>query len=121
MSDKTHEALALTERLIKLTKGDSIATAEALALRDQIRMPLSKVLQLVPGHNVSEKCRKLGISRQTYYGWMNGRSRPNHKFANRLAKLTGLRAAEIRGRSYYYRVQGDPHGMESSKKSANAT
>ena len=105
MSDKQYEALALAERLIKLTKDDHIASSEAMALRDQIRMPLVRVLQLVPGHDVTEKCRKIGISRQTWYGWLNGRSRPNHKYANRLAKLTGLRASEIRGRSYYYRMQ----------------
>jgi hypothetical protein len=70
----------------------------AQRMRRKIKaIPMAEILDEVPGDNVIEKARKIGVSRQTYYYWLNGVTRPNKKWAKKLASLTGYDAATIRG------------------------
>lgn len=65
--------------------------------RVRIGLPIDKVLDRIPGDTVTAKAKKIGITRQAYYGWLNGRTRPDAKQSRRLAQLTGLSAVNIRG------------------------
>lgn len=60
-------------------------------------MPMSEILAKVPGETVVAKCALLGVTRVTWFYWMSGRNRPRNKAARKLAKITGLSVAEIRG------------------------
>ena len=94
-----------------MTKGNRIkelalrakleATAIELAnivkeLRRVDLVPMSYVMSKVPGETIIEKMEKIGVSRQTYYFWMRGRSRPSPRQAERLAELTGIPIGDIR-------------------------
>jgi hypothetical protein len=61
--------------------------------------PMTEILAHVPGPTVAAKCQALGIARATWYSWMVGRARPRGATAHRLAQLTGIGVAEIRGLS----------------------
>lgn len=71
----------------------------AKQIQDRLQLPMADVLAKVPGATVLEKCDAVGISRQAWYYWLRGVSRPNLIQSKRLAKLTGFDAAEIRGRT----------------------
>lgn len=59
------------------------------------RLPMNEILDKIPGNNVSARARACGVSRQTYYSWLNESFKPRNKRARRLAKLTGLNITEI--------------------------
>lgn len=91
------------QRAIKIANMATNATDEALQ-RDARRMlarvnaiPMSAILDMVPG-NINEKAALIGVSRTTIWYWVNGYNRPRNKAAKQLAKITGLRVDEIRGR-----------------------
>jgi transcriptional regulator with XRE-family HTH domain len=65
-------------------------------LRRMDLTPMDYVLELVPGETVTEKSNLIGVTRQTYYHWLNGRSRPSIQQAKRLSKLTGIPEEELR-------------------------
>jgi transcriptional regulator with XRE-family HTH domain len=84
------------ETLIKRTQ-DATLKRRARELRDRLsQRPMSEILNLVPGETVIAKAKICGVSRQTFYTWLNG-SIPHPKQAARLAKVTGVSIAEIRG------------------------
>jgi DNA-binding XRE family transcriptional regulator len=58
-------------------------------------IPMSYVLSKVPGATIVDRSEALGVSRQTYYFWMQGRSRPSLPQAERLAELTGITVEDI--------------------------
>jgi hypothetical protein len=62
------------------------------------RKPLEEVLDLIPGDSFQDQAKRCGVTRQTFHAWRNGRL-PNRQQAMRIAKLTGLTLAEIRGSS----------------------
>ena len=96
--EKQKAALKLVERIVELDADDG-TTAYALKMREHLKLPMSIVLEkLWPTIPVVEKCRRLGITRQAYYGWINGLYRPDTKLSKTLAKLTGFDEDEIRGR-----------------------
>lgn len=98
LADRQKAALRLVERLVELDL-DEGTTHYAKKMREHLKLPMSVVLaKLWPGIPVLEKCRRLGIARQAYYGWINGLYRPDTKLARRLAQLTGFDEDEIRGR-----------------------
>jgi DNA-binding XRE family transcriptional regulator len=70
-----------------------------MQIHDRVALPMHVVLAKVPGLSVAAKCRAVGVSRQAYYYWIRGYSRPNVIQSRRLAKLTGLNADDIRGRT----------------------
>jgi DNA invertase Pin-like site-specific DNA recombinase len=55
-----------------------------------------EILDAVPGKTIAEKARRCGVSRQTFYTWMNG-SKPYSKQVSKLAKASGYSIAEIIG------------------------
>jgi hypothetical protein len=70
----------------------------AQRMRRKIKaVPMATILDEVPGDSAIEKAKKIGVSRQTYYYWLNGVTRPNKKWAKKLANLTGYDAGAIRG------------------------
>lgn len=71
----------------------------AMQIRDRLVLPMDKVLAKVPGNSVTEKCEFIGVSRQAYYYWLRGMSRPNQTQAKRLQTLTGFDWVEIRGKT----------------------
>jgi hypothetical protein len=72
-------------------KFDQLCTALAL-------LPMSAVLDKVPGESVLEKTKLLGISRNTWYCWYRGDIRPNKLQAAKLERLTGVKAELFQGR-----------------------
>jgi len=88
------EQLKLAEQLVKMS--DDTTREWAIELRDRIRMPMSTVLDKVPGISVADRCRKIGIARQTYYSWLHGELRPSSIQAQKLSELTGIPADKIR-------------------------
>lgn len=50
---------------------------------------------IAPGESHLARARKIGISRQTLYDWMSGKSRPSFRKAKRLSQLTGIPARDI--------------------------
>ena len=96
--DRQRRALKLVDGIIA-AEPDGGTMAYALKMREHLKLPMSVVLEKVwPELPVVERCRRLGITRQAYYGWMNGLYRPDAKLSKILAKLTGFEADEIRGR-----------------------
>lgn len=90
-------ALKLVERLIK-AGGNEGVTRRALKMRARLTAtPMSIILDKVPGASVIEKAKSLGVSRQTFYYWLDGVTRPNFKQARKINKITGHDIAEIRG------------------------
>ena len=69
-------------------------TVKALRLLELV--PMDYVMSKVPGETVAEKVEKVGVSRQTYYYWLQGRSRPSLRQAQRLTKLTSIPTTSIR-------------------------
>ena len=96
LKGKQREALRLTKELALLATDDSAAQSAINRLRERFRLaPMTTVLEKVPGPTVVAKATSIGISRQTYYGWLKGRARPNEKQAKRLEELTGVPMKEI--------------------------
>ena len=89
--------LALIERIIELSP-DAGIIARAESMKNRLSLSMEKVLAKVPGETVVEKVKLIGITRQAYYGWLSGTSRPNIVKAKRLARLTGYEWQSIRGR-----------------------
>lgn len=94
---KHKEALALIDKIVALDP-DQGTVAYALKMRERLKLPMSLVLErLWPDLSLSEKARRLGITRQTYYGWLNGLFRPDEELSKRLADLTGFDEEDIKG------------------------
>jgi DNA-binding transcriptional regulator YiaG len=83
---------------LKHRKYDLSVLHAAAELRNRILHPMSDILEMIPAKSLSERARKIGVSRQTYYDWMVGKSRPNKIKAKRLSMLTGIPVEEIRAR-----------------------
>jgi transcriptional regulator with XRE-family HTH domain len=95
--ENRNEALKLVRQLSKLSPDPGVLQVLS-QVQGWIKMPMAEVLAKVPGHNVTEQCRLVGVSRQAWYAWQRGESRPNPQQAKRLAELTGFDADVIRGR-----------------------
>ena len=96
--DRQREALKLVERLIAL-EPDMGTMQYARKMRERLKLPMTVVLEkLYPDLPVTEKVLKLGVTRQAYYGWLNGLSRPTTKLAKKIGALTGYDAEAIRGK-----------------------
>lgn len=86
--------LELAEQLVKMA--DEWTYDWAIDLRDRLKTSMVDVLDRIPGSTVAERCRNIGISRQTYYAWLRGDLRPSVAQAKRLSKKTGIPAEKIR-------------------------
>lgn len=91
-------ALKLAERLIKASPDPSISRRATRLVARLNAIPMSVILEKVrPGDPVAAKVKAIGVSRQTYYYWLQGETRPNKKQAKRLAQLTDFSFEQIRG------------------------
>ena len=88
----------LIAQLVKISP-DEGTRLRAKQIQDRLALPMSVVLAKVPGMTVAAKCARIGVSRQAYYYWLRGMSRHNVTQSETLAKITGLRADDIRGRT----------------------
>lgn len=86
----------LIEELIRTSTNPRI-TAKAMKWREELRLPMSVILDKVPGKSIQEKIDKIGVPRQTWYSWRAGDCRPNMQSAKKLARLTGYSVKEIKG------------------------
>ena len=86
----------LIEELIRTSSNPRI-TAKALKWRGELLLPMAEVLDKIPGDSVTEKIKRIGVPRQTWYSWRNGTCRPNLKRSKLLSRLTGYSVAEIKG------------------------
>lgn len=91
------EARKLIERLVKISP-DPGTVLRARRLLTRIKLPMSVVVDRIPGDSIIQKAAKLSVSRQTLYYWLDGITRPNRKQAKLIAALTGFGVDEIRGR-----------------------
>lgn len=90
--------LALAERILKLAEGDDRAERRARRLLAHLQaLPMATILAKVPGATVAEKAEKVGVSRQTYYYWLGGQTRPNEIQAKKISRITGYTRDVIRG------------------------
>lgn len=68
-------------------------------LRERLRLPMAAVMEkFMPGQTIQVKVETLRVSRQAYYEWVNGLSRPAGRVAKQIARATGLNADDIRGK-----------------------
>jgi DNA-binding XRE family transcriptional regulator len=89
---KYDKKIALLERAALYISG----LAEILKELKGIELiPMSDIMARVPGETVVEKAATIGVSRQAYYGWINGRMRPSLPQAERIAELTGIPISNI--------------------------
>jgi hypothetical protein len=94
----TSEALRLAKRLVKSSPDDAVSRAALKVQRLLTAVPMAVVLdQVRPGDPVAVKAKAVGVSRQTFYYWLDGVTRPNKKMARKLASMTDFSADEIRG------------------------
>jgi len=99
LADRHKEALRLVDRLIALNIPDAGAAVYVRKLRERFKLPMSIVLdKLYPDLTIVDKAERLGVTRQAYYGWLYGTSRPNAKLSKRIAALTGFNWVDIRGK-----------------------
>lgn len=56
----------------------------------KIAYPMKDIIAKVPGLSLTERAKKLKVSRQTLYVWQNEKFRPTLKQAKRLAKVSGV-------------------------------
>jgi DNA-binding XRE family transcriptional regulator len=104
---KQREALLIAQHILNM--GDNTAkrlnrVIDRIEKREKARghlLPMKVVLAKVtwPAEDTTLTARaaRLGISRQTWYDWINGKFRPNIQQANKLSELTGLTVKQIRG------------------------
>jgi len=88
--------LELAEALILVTRGSDKELA--IELRNRLLLPMDQILAKVKGESVKAKAARIGVSRQTFYGWKNNENRPTPKQARKLAMVTRISAEKIMGR-----------------------
>lgn len=57
--------------------------------------PMRDILAKIPGDSLTERAKKLGVSRQTMYVWASEKFRPTRVQAKRIAKVTGVPIEQI--------------------------
>ena len=92
------QAIRVLDRLVRVSPNSKLAD-RAAKMRDRLlATPMADILdKVLPGQPVAAKAKAIGVSRQTFYYWLSGETRPNQKQAKRLHHLTGVNADEIRG------------------------
>jgi len=94
MSATNKRALRILRMLMKAgLEPESHDLARQIEMR--LKLPMTTVLDAVPGDSIAERSRQIGITRATYYSWHEGRSRPKLELAKRLEELTGISAEAI--------------------------
>jgi transcriptional regulator with XRE-family HTH domain len=96
---KLQKARVLVSKLMELDSTDEGLKLRAMQILDRMEMPMSEILSKVPGDSVSAKCVKIGVSRQTWYAWLRGVSRPNTKLSKKIATVTGIKWEDVQGKT----------------------
>jgi transcriptional regulator with XRE-family HTH domain len=99
MKAKRTAALKALDALVGMNPGDEGLRLAAMHIRERLALPMSAILDKVPGRFVSHKAEACGVSRQSYYAWLEGKSQPSVEQAKTIAKLTGYTVEQIRGSS----------------------
>ena len=89
-------AMQLVEQLVTIAP-DRDTQDMARALRERLLIPMSAILERMPGDSIAEKARMLQIQRSTFYAWAEGRARPRRGLAEKIAELTGYTWQEVAG------------------------
>jgi len=92
-----NNAFSLAQKLVAVTPDEDTRTL-AMMLLMRLRLPMTKVLEKVPGDTIADKARAVDVERSVIYGWMDGRTRPRRNEAMKLAEITGYKIHEITGR-----------------------
>lgn len=91
-------ALAVAERAVQVT--DKAVQRDARRIMARINaVPMAEILAQVPGDTMLQKAAAIGVTKTAVWYWHHGYNRPRSKAAKRIAKLTGLSVAAIRGLS----------------------
>jgi DNA-binding XRE family transcriptional regulator len=61
----------------------------------KLTYPMKDILAKVPGLSLTERAKKLKVSRQTLYVWGSEKFRPTLKQAKRISKVTGIPVEHI--------------------------
>lgn len=98
--ERQKQALKLVEQLIEL-EPDHGTMAYARKMQQRLKLPMTVVLEkLWPDLPVRKKVKRLGVTRQAYYHWINGLARPDIDMCKLIARHTGFAAKDIRGKVY---------------------
>lgn len=84
---------------------------EVSAVIHKINYPMTNILAQVPGASLTDRAKKLKVSRQTMYVWASERFRPTKVQAKRISKITGVPIEQIMG-------EGNDAGRKARKKTA---
>jgi DNA-binding XRE family transcriptional regulator len=90
------QTMRMLERLAEESPYHTVRKFAKNTLAKQ-RLPIMAVLNKIPGKTHTDKAKLVGVSRQTYYAWVNGVARPNRKRAKKLSTITGFDADAIHG------------------------
>ena len=93
--EEVAKAQALADEIVVATEGP--VSLKAAKLRRMLVLPptIEEVLELVPGATITERMKRLRMTRQSYYRLMDG-GRPSPKTLKKLARATGLREEDLR-------------------------
>lgn len=101
---------------------NTLSAGLPLPLQRDLRMvihkatyPMRDILAKVPGESLTDRAKKLGVSRQTMYVWASEKFRPTRVQAKRLAKATGVPIEHILDDGFEV---GDDTGRKARKKTA---
>jgi len=112
------QAIKLIDRLMKISP-DQGALLRAMQIRERFMLPMADVLNRIPGKTITQKAAACGVSRQAFYAWQRGVSRPNTKQAERLSELTGYDTEDIKGRTKLSPRQGSAAVAAAAAKRAS--
>lgn len=105
-----------------ITTLNALSAGQPLALQRDIRMvvhkatyPMRDILAKVPGDSLTDRAKKLGVSRQTMYVWASEKFRPTRVQAKRVAKVTGVPIEHILDDGFEVH---DDTGRKARKKTA---
>jgi DNA-binding XRE family transcriptional regulator len=105
-----------------LTTLNALSAGLPLPLQRDLRMvihkatyPMRDILAKVPGDSLTDRAKKLKVSRQTMYVWASEKFRPTRVQAKRIAKVTGVPIEHILDDGFEV---GDETGRKARKKVA---
>jgi DNA-binding XRE family transcriptional regulator len=103
-----------------LTTLNALSAGLPLPLQRDLRMvihkatyPMRDILAKVPGDSLTDRAKKLKVSRQTMYVWASEKFRPTRVQAKRIAKVTGVPIEHILDDGFEV---GDDTGRKARKK-----
>ena len=105
-----------------LTTLNALSAGLPLPLQRDLRMvihkatyPMRDILAKVPGDSLTDRAKKLKVSRQTMYVWASEKFRPTKVQAKRVAKVTGVPIEHILNDGF---EAGNDTGRKARKKAA---